>query len=387
MIEAGQKKSKTMESAEQIGNNEDLLTEILLNLPTKSLIRFRLVSKQWMLLISSARFCYSHTQTLHARGRLKPLAHLLDTCHSPPSVFGYLPVDLNTKQRLPYFDFIHMRDVTILQSSFGLLLCVSSKSSIIETSEYFICNPSTRKFKMISFDDINDRPAAVHLAYDPLKSPHYKIISVLWMGKSDKKSVKIYSSETNSWSQSKTKFFTPGIELKYSVFFNGAIHWYSSGSESMYFDVENECFKPMPMPMRKALTRGTQSFGECGGHLNLATSYWRQTFTVHEMKDDYSGWYLKYCINLHDKLSNPPFVSEFNCGTYLLFGCIQSDDDGGDSIRVVLADVQAIAYNFKDQTLTRLQCRSLGVYRHQCFSFSSNYLCRACPYFETLSCI
>ncbi|KAJ6976543.1 hypothetical protein D5086_022765 [Populus alba] len=48
-------------SAEVIGNNLDLVTEILLRVPAKPLLKFKCVSKQWLSLISDPKFCVSHT--------------------------------------------------------------------------------------------------------------------------------------------------------------------------------------------------------------------------------------------------------------------------------------------------------------------------------------
>lgn len=52
------------ESAQHIASNEDLLTELLLHLPPKSLLRFQTVSKHWLSIISSPQF-----RRLHTRGR------------------------------------------------------------------------------------------------------------------------------------------------------------------------------------------------------------------------------------------------------------------------------------------------------------------------------
>ncbi|KAK8687520.1 hypothetical protein V6N13_086329 [Hibiscus sabdariffa] len=40
-LESGKKTKTSLGSAEETGHNEDLITEILLNLPTKSLIKFK----------------------------------------------------------------------------------------------------------------------------------------------------------------------------------------------------------------------------------------------------------------------------------------------------------------------------------------------------------
>jgi hypothetical protein len=43
-------------SAETIGSNQDILTEILLRMPAKPLLKFKRVSKQWLSSISDPAF-------------------------------------------------------------------------------------------------------------------------------------------------------------------------------------------------------------------------------------------------------------------------------------------------------------------------------------------
>ncbi|GMJ10969.1 hypothetical protein HRI_004766100 [Hibiscus trionum] len=84
MVDFGSEdKSKTsLSSAEEIGYNEDLIIEILLNLSAKSLIRFKAVSKQWMCIISDTNFCIAN-----AKAALKPSTLLIlnhfEPCEGP----------------------------------------------------------------------------------------------------------------------------------------------------------------------------------------------------------------------------------------------------------------------------------------------------------------
>ncbi|OMO62609.1 hypothetical protein COLO4_32995 [Corchorus olitorius] len=85
----------TPNSAEQVVNNKDLLTEILLRVASKSVLKFKRVSKQWR-------------------------------------------------------------------------------------RTYFICNPTTREYKILPTPPVDSDHlcSSASLAFDPLKSPHYKIIYV-----------------------------------------------------------------------------------------------------------------------------------------------------------------------------------------------------------------
>ncbi|THG15539.1 hypothetical protein TEA_024733 [Camellia sinensis var. sinensis] len=118
-------------ASELIAGNVGLLSEILFRLPPKSLIRFKSVSKDW----------WSNTNT------------------------------------------------TILHSCNGLLLCLNG------TTRFIVCNPTTKKHKILpypvgissscfvkQFSVILTESGPIHnnfdayLAFDPSKSPHYKVV-------------------------------------------------------------------------------------------------------------------------------------------------------------------------------------------------------------------
>ncbi|OMO62612.1 hypothetical protein COLO4_32998 [Corchorus olitorius] len=181
MVLSKKSKTNTPNSAEQIGYNEDLLIEILLRVPSKSVPKFRFVSKQWRSLISSTRFRLSHARTLAS---LKPCALLLDrVIHSKITV---LPLNPDYESRLlPPLDFLDSATIEILESCGGLLLCefnylYSFKYNVFGRV-YVICNPTTREYKILPPPPpmaTNSICFTASLALDPLKSPHYKIIYV-----------------------------------------------------------------------------------------------------------------------------------------------------------------------------------------------------------------
>ncbi|GMJ10968.1 hypothetical protein like AT5G07610 [Hibiscus trionum] len=376
-------------SAEEIGYNEDLITEILLNLPAKSLVRFKVVSKQWMSIISGTNFCLAHTRCLHAKGSVKPSALFIVRRYGQLS--GMLLPLTRDCIRLPCFDFVDAPNVNILQSCNGLLLCASKTGyqPAWTNARYFICNPTTRKFKMLSIPRRLLQEfifLSINLAFDPLKSPHHKIIYLRrkregllpweFVGFID-----IYSSETNSWSLSICKFsFGHGVEFSKGVFFNGAIYWFCETHRSSYFDIENECMKSIPMPRFETFRHWY--FGESGGYLNFTIAYSSSyAFQVFEMAADRSSWYLKYRLNLTD-LTFYKSVLSHSFGSIKYFCGIQSGEEG-DSIVLVFEDGSTLSCNLKDRTIKKgLHCAALipdGHYFHLQLWGSQ--------YFETLACI
>ncbi|KAI3943278.1 hypothetical protein MKW92_037418, partial [Papaver armeniacum] len=75
----------------------------------------------------------------------------------------------------------------------------------------------------------------VSLAYEPLKSSHYKVICD-WMMPPEQSTprlracqIEMYSSETDSWKLSGDVFFVSySISNKSGVYWNGSLHWIDS---------------------------------------------------------------------------------------------------------------------------------------------------------------
>ncbi|KAE8708337.1 hypothetical protein F3Y22_tig00110346pilonHSYRG00132 [Hibiscus syriacus] len=135
-------------SAEEIGNNHDLLTQLLLRLPTKSLLKFKCVSKQWLSLISDPQFCLSHTRHQHRDDDrfLEPTALLLKVHDIFSPEFDVVP--LKHYSEVPFFDYMSSSNFDLIQSCNGLFLLESLEYDDTDDEDdpvlgYFICNPTT----------------------------------------------------------------------------------------------------------------------------------------------------------------------------------------------------------------------------------------------------
>ncbi|EOY10417.1 F-box family protein, putative [Theobroma cacao] len=386
-------------AAETIAYNQDLLTEILLRLPTKSLIKFKCVSKQWLFIISDPDFCLSHTRHHHSNGFLSPTALLLKgDCYTPPSEFAIVP--LKHYSKVPFFHYIIDPDIKILQSCNGLLICESSRRS------YLICNPTTKSFWRLhppsnSYYNFLSK-FCVNLAFDPLRSPHYKIICI-WENSREpyKFNLDVFSSETDSWSISIITFEVDeeeAIDFQDGVFCNGRIHWCGYGNETLYFDVENESLKTMPMtlPTRMDAPEECRYFGESRGVLYLAVTYCMAVcleFDVFEMARDYSQWNWKKRLNLGDAMKVFPEL-ELGCVEYCpgFSGVCFIRSEKEEEPKVVLwADGKIICFDFNEGAWKKLYDLGPG------FKIGSLYLgeddhlhyekFHAYQYFENLSCL
>ncbi|XP_022719942.1 F-box protein At5g07610-like [Durio zibethinus] len=397
------KKRKVMNSAEKIGNNRDMLTEILLRLPTKSLIKFKCVSKQWLSLISNPQFCLSHTRHHQHNGFLEPTALLLKVKNTISPEFDVVP--LKHYSEVPFFHYVNSPDINMLQSCNGLFLCETHDDDVDNVSRYFICNPTTKKFKMLSFprNPHEDCEFYVSLAFDPLKSPHYKIIAIRKVSKNSFEfEMDIYLSETDSWTVSGISFEVGddgSIAFNDAVFCNGIIHWNSYGAESLYFDVGQDCLQkmPMPMPTRNNLLEIYRYFGETRGTLYLAVVIHHALIglelNVYEMESDYSRWFFKHRLNIGDAMKIFPELNLGYRGVSLGLSAvcfIRSEKEEEPKV-VAWADGKIIFYDFNDGAWKKHYDPGPGIKIGTRFSHVFSHLHEqrflAYKYFENLSCI
>ncbi|XVF56764.1 hypothetical protein PTKIN_Ptkin06aG0145900 [Pterospermum kingtungense] len=114
-----------------------------------------------------------------------------------PGGFYITPLK-NQCSTVPFFDYLNDPDFKIMQSCNGLLLCRSCDDKSL-CFNYFICNPTTNKFRMVTFPPLEGFVDAVNLAFNPLKSVDYKIISIRRLTSvAPTFHIDIYSSETDS---------------------------------------------------------------------------------------------------------------------------------------------------------------------------------------------
>ncbi|XP_050385652.1 F-box protein At5g07610-like [Argentina anserina] len=315
-------------SAEAIANVEDILTEILVLVPARSLIRFKCVSKHWYSLISHPKFRHRHT----LQNPSPNISAFFYGYEIEKQSFGSFR--LGTHGKLSGNPFIGLSGLglEVLQSCNGLFLCVPNlKISVFEFGAepshdpIYVINPTTNEFLALSSP--KGRVAfciRYALAFDPSKSSHYKVVCLCQYH------IEIYSSETRTWRLLEISFpssnymqnLSSGIlgTMESGVYCNGAIHWMTDQSRSRnsseggkrvtgdhvlyYYDLSEErmgvaghistCEIDDLFP--RILFR---YFGESGGHLYLIDIYRDSEFDVMEMERDYSGWFVSYHVDLN----------------------------------------------------------------------------------------
>ncbi|CAK7357224.1 unnamed protein product [Dovyalis caffra] len=405
---------------ETIVNNEDLLTEILILLPIKSLLKFMSVSKHWLALISSYPFSIRRSSNLNSVGAV--LVQVDKTPH-----FRLLNLDSSNSDSLAANFFASNKPFSktkILQSCNGLLLCCDDspppkyfhrfyikKDDIYTSKKYCVWNPTSKKYTLLP--PLLPLPCSLRgilflrgitLAFDPSKSLEYKVVAVCQCVLFENcYQIQIYSSKARTWRVS-VRSFNPQYPVDFlrGVFYNGTIHWGSdvgcfrkiwsvsdlcfrsedwSGS-NLYFDIDQEKLKTLQMPRVRARASCESSLVNCfevsgGGRLLLVRKYKTASdpqIDVYQLHRDFSGWFLKYRLDLPDRFDeyrNVLFVGS-----------------GNDKDSLILVDANWLSiirkYNLKDKSF---EGSNIGWFNLRSAYYSNNLKAKVLHYIESLACV
>ncbi|XP_021757496.1 F-box protein At5g07610-like [Chenopodium quinoa] len=252
-------------SAEKVAGNEDLATEIFIHLPATSLAPCLRVSKWWLSFISNQSFVSRHNLLY------------------PPSLSGLFLIPRQTAQHP------EVRFLSLNKSKFFTL-------------------------PFAAFLNAKEKDYTLHLAFDPLISPNYKVVCLKKVGSQPSHyRIAIYSSKTRLWSLSQEPVCAPNeLDFKDGVFCNGAIHWLTSKCSGAYIDLKTEILREMPLPPRREEESEYKFkyFGKSQGYLFYVIS--RPLFNHYELyqtKEDYSGWELKFRVNLNVLIAKFPVMA------------------------------------------------------------------------------
>ncbi|KAH9678591.1 F-box protein [Citrus sinensis] len=340
-----------MSSSEAVASNDGLLTEILVHLPIKSLMKFKCISKHWQSLISSPGFSR----------RLYPDSHLVSGLILRPTY------DCVVKKE---YDFVPLK-YTSTTAPFRSLTFVNHPSGLIILQSFPPLGDENSRFIR-----------RIGLAYDPAKSSHFKIVCI----RSDSLEViqnagisyqiEVYSSQTGSWRLSGVPFILPyNSQYGAGVFWNAAIHWISHCHACLCFKVDEEQLQEMPMPPLtrdpadriEGFMRSFVYFGESREHLHFVVNVDNHSkkFDVYEMQRDYSGYFVKYRVDLDVIIAAFPemdvpsdeddflFFYAFDCYKYSILGIIREANDE-ESYMVLHIPGKVIRYKLNDKTFTKI---------------------------------
>ncbi|XP_060197781.1 F-box/kelch-repeat protein At3g06240-like [Lycium barbarum] len=233
---------------------EEIIFEILLRLPVKSLLRMKCVSKSLLSLISTPQFVKTHLN-LSANN---PQHHILlyityrnkfHTCSLNAIMQDkspFIPID-----RDGFFPYSEESDcLFFILGSVNGLLCISNGI------HYFIWNPSTRELKKLplTWSDVK-LDGSCGFGYNDSQDD-YRIVVVARNKDGSLNEVRFYSLTSNSW-QKILEF--PGAKLSDYIgkLVQRRLHWIAeSGRDNSKFilsiDLVNETYRNIALPNYKS---------------------------------------------------------------------------------------------------------------------------------------
>ncbi|KAK9178980.1 hypothetical protein WN943_028174 [Citrus x changshan-huyou] len=241
----------------------EIIFEILLRLPVKSLCRFKCVSSSWLALISDPQFVMLQ---LHRNKR----RNLILSNLSGNSAYNY-SID-EEKIVSVELDFPLEQDANRDGSGY-LARIVGSCNGLVCTTPnpkiFFVLNPLTRESKRIPDVPFEPSPRSSDDLYGfGCTAEDCKFIKVSF-GLKPSMSVAIFSLRMNSWRRVLASGYTRPLINVPGTLTNGALHWrlQKHGGDFVLaaFDLVEERFKELPLPDASTSFRffGTGVLGDC----------------------------------------------------------------------------------------------------------------------------
>lgn len=350
-----------------IAGNVDLLSEILLRLPARSLIRFGLVCKLWLYIITRTQFRLSHCRTLALSNVLPHSGVYFYNSLTNLQKFDSVPLNDNVTSLppLPFLDQMAAKigsSIKVLQSCNGLLMCViNSKNELSDLKLGFVYNPAKNEYHTLPnpYAKYYEVVYGYYLIFDPLEPPYYKVFCIkrlgttfrgLFYGSRDLE-VCVYVPDTESWKSCCRFYANYTTRFDSGVFWNDAIHWIGEGS-SVHFDAKSEevVTKSMPPRPQGDFDEKIRYFGEWGGHLHLVQvqSRYAKKFNVLELDKDTWKWSVKYRVHIARLISTfPEMVKQVPYGIQYVFSILSviRGEKEENSVLLLTIPGKVVAYN------------------------------------------
>nr|ABO92990.1 F-box domain-containing protein [Solanum tuberosum] len=258
----------------------EILTDILLRLPTESLLRFTSVSKSWNQQISSPHFVNTHLKIEANDKKFRNhgiIFENLQFCHLPP---------LFNKRQVTDEELIQMDPpkLSFFVGSVNGLICLCNHE--LET---YIWNPTIRKLKKIHDSPLRSSSnTKLGFGYDESRDD-YKVVFINYSSlcyydsmcnvSNPKIVVYIYSLRTDSWTTVHDHLQGNFLTNTLGKYINGKINWISCKRLGIHkiisFDIADETWRTLELPIFRQDNCNYQLgviFKNCG--------FWTKLFTI-----------------------------------------------------------------------------------------------------------
>ena len=257
----------------------DVVFDILTQLPVKSLIKFRCVSKSWNSMITKPDFIKTHFDIA------KSLSH--NNKNNNKGYILYMPeneeflihlrkelctVVCNSNSTFTEISMVQIpiTHIRILGFSKGMF-CLHN----FYTGVLYLWNPSIRKFKMLPHPQLTHHRLVLGFAYHSQNSDYKILRTAIFYNK--RVEAEVYTLSTDSWRKVQFEFNIGSIveiDESYCFYFNGALHSIVSSQDYKFilsFDLNDERFREIMLPPNylDGARRHSQSLAVFKGSLAL----------------------------------------------------------------------------------------------------------------------
>ncbi|GLT36892.1 hypothetical protein SLA2020_112380 [Shorea laevis] len=315
----------------------DLVSDILLRLPVKTLLRLRCVSKSLCNEIDSPEFVKNNlNKSMRNRIRQKLIVNNRNCSH-----FYALDFDGGFKKattlKYPFRSSVDT-PIAIGGSCNGLILFVLGKSSKLLA----LWNPSTRRCKKIPPCPVVTLPnyvctSSLGLGHDPAHDD-YKIVMI--SGFSEYRHYWhqswVFSLKKNSWRRSPDAPTT--MERSKSSFANGALYWQSNSDDRcnmVGFDLTNEVYFKIPLFVDSGLLINTTDTRRLYFYYDNMVVFGGEVYTTNVTAESKT---LEFYLEVSDKSRIGRWKKAFEMEDEVMEKDLNDEDDEHDLPRFGLRD-------------------------------------------------
>ncbi|GLT79699.1 hypothetical protein SLA2020_511780 [Shorea laevis] len=339
----------------------DIVVGILANLPVKSLMRFRCISKQCNFLISDSRFIKNHLQNMKSKDEHWDFI-LQRKWMDPEFLVLRIPSDLNgcegavlhaVETQAP-----QKIETRLIQQSAECdgMLCIPKGCSVL------VWNPSTKVTRRIPGPPKPDRIDGIGFGYD-CTIDDYKVVNIMRPRENRPTSIQSLRLRTGLWNTVQNhvnRDFYVEPEAGKSV--NGCIYWIGNIQDvprrslsflMVYFDLETEIVREEKFPS-DILHDNVCVLGDLGGSLSLtATPGFGNVRHYDVWIKEENSWKILFRFPACCPPSHPLcFSIHFTRNGHVLTNEYTKDGD------------QVFLYNLRDESVKRIQVQGLGGIRY-----------------------
>ncbi|CAL5442270.1 unnamed protein product [Camellia sinensis] len=246
---------------------DEIMVEILQRLPTKSLMKFRSVSKSWNSLITSPNFINTHlTHSLTSNSYINsydnlPLMIFRQCVSIPPPRTEHYKLCIDTEDSFDEYKDLEMPIKSRCLPFFYAIGYAKGLFCLFEQDRFFLWNPSIRKSMAMPKPTIKVAFHRHGFGFDP-RNNDYKVVRIVNFYptmEAPTTHIEVYSLNAGSWKMSSTGRNSYPVEItigytgRFASYLEGAVHfaanmWNSNDPLILSFDLSDEVFQTMMLP-------------------------------------------------------------------------------------------------------------------------------------------